>query len=54
MDEGFNLLCEVTGTASVVVAVGARVSVVRSVAPLCQGLPVVELAYPGPPLGRWW
>ncbi|MFI1356464.1 Zn-ribbon domain-containing OB-fold protein [Streptomyces sp. NPDC020898] len=54
MDEGFNLLCEVTGTAPVAVAVGARVSVVRSVAPLGQGLPLVELAYPARSLGRWW
>jgi len=54
MDEGFNLLCQVTGTAPVAVAVGARVSVVRSVAPLGQGLPLVELTRPAPPLGRWW
>ncbi|TLS42694.1 hypothetical protein FE633_29945 [Streptomyces montanus] len=54
MDEGFNLLCQVTGTAPVMVAVGARVSVVRAVAPLGQGLPVVELTCPAPPLERWW
>ncbi|MGW1714632.1 Zn-ribbon domain-containing OB-fold protein [Streptomyces sp. NPDC002156] len=54
MDEGFNLLCQVTGTAPVVVAVGARVSVVRSVAPTGQGLPLVELARPTRPLGRRW
>ncbi|MEU5347523.1 hypothetical protein AB0H18_43095 [Streptomyces sp. NPDC020766] len=50
MDEGFNLLCEITATAPV--AVGARVSVVRSVAPLGQGLPLVELT--APPLQRRW
>ncbi|WP_053751154.1 hypothetical protein [Streptomyces sp. MMG1533] len=54
MDEGFNLLCQVTGSAPVAVAVGARVSVVRSVAPLGQGLPVVELTHPAPTLERWW
>lgn len=52
MDEGFNLLCQVTGTARV--AVGARVSVVRSVAPLGRGLPLVELTHPAPPLECWW
>ncbi|MFF4253951.1 Zn-ribbon domain-containing OB-fold protein [Streptomyces sp. NPDC001663] len=46
MDEGFNLLCQVTGTAPVVMAVGARVTVVRAVGPLDQGLPVVERADP--------
>ena len=54
MHEGFNLLCQVTGAAPVAVAVGARVSVVRSVAPLGQGLPLVELTHPAPPLERWW
>ncbi|ELP69323.1 Zn-ribbon domain-containing OB-fold protein [Streptomyces turgidiscabies] len=54
MDEGFNLLCQVTGTAPVAVAVGARVSVVRSSALLGEGLPVVELTRPPAPLGRWW
>ncbi|WP_105967812.1 Zn-ribbon domain-containing OB-fold protein [Streptomyces geranii] len=54
MDEGFHLLCQVTGTAPVVVAVGARVSVVRTVAPLGQGLPLVEVARPASPLGRRW
>jgi uncharacterized OB-fold protein len=54
MEEGFNLLCQVTGTAPVVVAVGARVSVVRGAAPRGEGLPVVELTYPEAPLGRWW
>lgn len=52
MDEGFNLLCQVTGTARV--AVGARVGVVRSVAPTGPGLPLVELTHPAPPLERWW
>ncbi|WP_406490927.1 OB-fold domain-containing protein [Streptomyces sp. NBC_01604] len=54
MDEGFNLLCQVTGSAPAAVAVGARVSVVRSVAPLGQGLLLVELSRPAPPLERWW
>ncbi|MCT9079860.1 Zn-ribbon domain-containing OB-fold protein [Streptomyces fulvoviolaceus] len=53
MDEGFTLLCQVSGTAPVAVAVGLRVSVVRSVAPLGQGLPVVELTHPAPSLERW-
>ncbi|MEW2398144.1 zinc ribbon domain-containing protein [Streptomyces sp. NPDC046862] len=51
MDEGFNLLCQVTGTAQVVI--GSRVSVVRAVAPLGQGLPVVEPTRPSPPSERW-
>ncbi|MFF4258253.1 zinc ribbon domain-containing protein [Streptomyces sp. NPDC001663] len=54
MDEGFKLVCEVTSTASVAVAIGARVRVVRAVAPVGQGLPVVELTRPAPPLERWW
>ncbi|GGS90849.1 hypothetical protein [Streptomyces violaceus] len=54
MDEGFNLLCQVTGTAPVVVAVGARVTVVRAVAPHGRGLPVVELIHPETPLRQWW
>ncbi|GGX31997.1 Zn-ribbon domain-containing OB-fold protein [Streptomyces lomondensis] len=54
MDEGFNLLCQVAGTSPVVVAVGARVTVVRSVAPLGPGLPVVELTRPAPLLECWW
>lgn len=54
MDEGFTLLCQVTGTAPVAVTVGARVSVVRSGASLDQGLPLVELTHPAPPLERWW
>ncbi|MFE9446113.1 zinc ribbon domain-containing protein [Streptomyces sp. NPDC006602] len=53
MDEGFNLLCRVTGTAPVAVAVGVRVSVVRPAAPLGQGLPLVELTHPTPPPERW-
>lgn len=52
VDEGFTLLCRVTGTAPV--AVGVRVCVVRSVALLDQGLPLVELTHPAPPLERWW
>jgi uncharacterized OB-fold protein len=54
MHEGFNLLCQVTGTAPVAVAVGARVSVVRSVTPLGQGLPLVVLTHPAPPPEGWW
>ncbi len=54
MDEGFNLLCQVEGTAPVVVAMGARVTVVRAAAPLGQGLTVVELTHPAPPAQRWW
>lgn len=53
MDEGFNLLCQVTRTEPVVVAVGARVRVVRAVAPLDQGLPLVELTYRATSLDRW-
>ncbi|MEU9313930.1 zinc ribbon domain-containing protein [Streptomyces sp. NPDC048256] len=54
MDEGFHLLCQVTGSAPVAVSVGARVSVVRPFAPHGQGLPLVELTHPAPPLERWW
>jgi uncharacterized OB-fold protein len=54
MDEGFNLLCQLTRTEPVVVAVGARVRVVRAVAPLDQGLPLVELTYRAVSLERWW
>ncbi len=54
MDEGFTLVCQVTRTAPVAVAVGARVSVVQGLGPFGQGLPVVELSAPAPPLERWW
>ena len=54
MDEGFNLLCQVTRTEPVVVAVGARVRVVRAVPPLDQGLPLVELTYRATSLDRGW
>ncbi|MFF4349477.1 Zn-ribbon domain-containing OB-fold protein [Streptomyces sp. NPDC001530] len=54
MDEGFNLVCQVTRTAPVAVAIGASVRVVQAVAPLGQGLPVVELTNPAPPPERWW
>ncbi|MGW6907698.1 hypothetical protein [Streptomyces sp. NPDC054940] len=54
MDEGFTLVCQVTRTAPVVVAVGARVRVVRAVAPLDQGLPLIELTYRATALERWW
>lgn len=53
MDEGFTLLCQITRTAPVVVAAGARVRVVRAVAPLDQGLPLVELTYRATALERW-
>ncbi|MFI7502367.1 hypothetical protein ACIBVL_28570 [Streptomyces sp. NPDC049687] len=54
MDEGFNLLCQVTGTAPFVVGVGVRVTVVRAGAPIGQGLPVVELTESARPLPRLW
>jgi hypothetical protein len=54
MDEGFTLVCQVTRAAPVAVSVGAKVKVVQAVAPHCQGLPVVELTQPAPPLERWW
>ncbi|WP_367325034.1 Zn-ribbon domain-containing OB-fold protein [Streptomyces sp. HUAS ZL42] len=54
MDEGFNLVCQITRTAPVAVAIGARVRVVRTSAPLGAGLPVVELTHPSPPVERWW
>lgn len=53
MDDGFNLLCQVSGTAPLVVGVGARVTVVQAVAPFAQGLPVVEVTYPARHLARW-
>jgi hypothetical protein len=40
MDEEFTLICKVTGTLPI--GVGARVNVLRAVAPLDQGIPVVE------------
>jgi uncharacterized OB-fold protein len=54
MDEGFTLVCQVSGTARVAVAVGARVRVVRAAARRGQGLPVVELTHPVAPLEPWW
>ncbi|MDX3128392.1 hypothetical protein PV367_00880 [Streptomyces europaeiscabiei] len=51
MNEGFNLLCQATDASPV--TVGSRVSVVRAVAPLGQGLPVVEPTRP-PTSDRWW
>ncbi|MFG2129603.1 Zn-ribbon domain-containing OB-fold protein [Streptomyces sp. NPDC048751] len=54
MDEGFNLLCQVTGTAPFVVAVDARVALVGAVAPCGEGLPVVEVTRPATPLTPWW
>ncbi|MEI5525956.1 hypothetical protein WB401_25540 [Streptomyces brasiliscabiei] len=51
MNEGFNLLCRTTDMASV--TVGSRVSVVRAVAPLGQGLPVVEPTRPPTSERRW-
>ncbi|WP_051866151.1 hypothetical protein [Streptomyces griseus] len=53
MDEGFTLICQVSGTAPFVVAVGSRVRVVRGVGPLGQGVPVVELTRPASPAERW-
>jgi hypothetical protein len=53
MDEGFTLVCQVTGTAPVAVTVGVRVRVVQAVDTLGQGLPVVELARLQPPSERW-
>ncbi|MFH8658216.1 Zn-ribbon domain-containing OB-fold protein [Streptomyces afghaniensis] len=54
MDEGFNLLCQVTGTSPVVVGIGARVRVVRTDTSVGQGLPVVELTHPAISSERWW
>ncbi|EPJ36085.1 hypothetical protein STAFG_6836 [Streptomyces afghaniensis 772] len=54
MDEGFTLVCQVTSTAPVVLAVGARVRVVRAVAPVDQGLPLIELTHRATSLERWW
>ncbi|WP_155589843.1 hypothetical protein [Streptomyces cavernae] len=54
MDEGFTLVCQVTGTEPAAVAVGARVSVVRAVDPHGQGLPVVQLTRPAPPSEHRW
>lgn len=54
MDEGFTLVCQVTRAEPVVVAVGARVRVVRAVAPVEQGHPLVELTYRATTLERWW
>ncbi|MDX3311581.1 Zn-ribbon domain-containing OB-fold protein [Streptomyces sp. NPDC054884] len=56
MDEGFNLLCRIVGTAPFVVAVGARVTAVRTVAPAGRGIPIVELTDPVPvqPSQSWW
>jgi uncharacterized OB-fold protein len=54
MDEGFTLVCQVTRAEPVVVAVGARVRVVRPVALREQGLPLVELTYRATSLERGW
>jgi uncharacterized protein len=54
MDEGFTLVCQIAGTEPAVAGVGARVRVVRAVAPREQGLPLVELTYRATPLERWW
>ncbi|MFF3849825.1 zinc ribbon domain-containing protein [Streptomyces sp. NPDC002328] len=45
MDEGFTVVCQVTANAPAVVAVGARVRVVRADASPGQGHPLVELTY---------
>ncbi|MEU1474420.1 hypothetical protein [Streptomyces sp. NPDC005760] len=54
MDEGFTLVCRLARAEATAVGVGARVRVVRAVAPREQGLPLVELTYPPTSLGRWW
>ncbi|MDT0484004.1 PhlB family protein [Streptomyces doebereineriae] len=54
MDEGFTLVCQIAGTEPAVAGVGARVRVVRAVAPREQGLPLLELTYRATPLERWW
>ncbi|MFD4603319.1 hypothetical protein ACFWPQ_35495 [Streptomyces sp. NPDC058464] len=54
MDEGFTVVCQVVSAAPVVVAIGARVRVVRAVAPLDRGLPRVELTYRATSSARWW
>ncbi|MEU9173858.1 zinc ribbon domain-containing protein [Streptomyces sp. NPDC048420] len=53
MDEGFTLTCQVTRVEPVVVAVGARVRVVRTVPPLAQGFPLVELTHRATSSDRW-
>jgi uncharacterized OB-fold protein len=54
MDEGFTLVCRLTRAEPTVAGVGARVRVVRAVAPCEQGLPLVELTYRATPLEHWW
>ena len=53
MDEGFALVCQIAGAETTVFGVGARVRVVRAVAPREEGLPLVELTYPPRSLDRW-
>jgi uncharacterized protein len=54
MDEGFTLVCRITRRERVVVAVGARVRVVRAVAPLDEGIPLVEPTYLATSSEPWW
>ena len=54
MDEGFTLLCQVTGTAPFLVAVGVRVHLVRAGGPVGEDLPVVELTEPAQPVPVPW
>jgi hypothetical protein len=54
MDEGFTLVCQIARAEPAVAGVGARIRVVRAVAPREQGLPLVELTYRATPLERWW
>jgi uncharacterized protein len=53
MDEGFSLVCRVSGTPPEAVSAGARVHIVDAYAPDRQDLPVVELSSPQPPAGPW-
>jgi uncharacterized OB-fold protein len=54
MDEGFTLVCQLARAETTVVGIGARVRVVRTVAPREQGLPLVEITYPPTSSERWW
>lgn len=54
MDEGFTVVCRITMTAPAVVAVGARVRVVRAAASPDQVHPLVELTYRATSSERWW
>jgi uncharacterized protein len=54
MDEGFTVICRVSGTPPEAVFAGARVHIVNADAPDPQGLPVVELCGPPPLAHHWW